>query len=77
MVTTRSIKTGKVFKGKLATLMQKIGVAKPLDDFAGLNAADVVSLIKDCKTVAELNVYATDKRKTVKVAFDKKLKELS
>ena len=77
MITARSIKTGKVFKGKLATLMQRIGVAKPLDDFAGLNAADVVLLIKDCKTIDELNLYANDKRKTVKVAFEKKLKELS
>jgi hypothetical protein len=77
MITARSKKTGKVFKGKLAALMQRIGVADPFEISAKLSASEVVAQIKECETIEDLLVWAGDTRKTVKAAFEKKFKELS
>ena len=74
----KSIRTDKVFKGKLATLMVKVGVAMPLDENQNkLSGAETIALINECETVEQLKVYEGDSRKTVLKAYNKKLNELN
>ena len=74
----KSIRTDKVFKGKLATLMVKVGVAMPLDENQNkLSGTETIALINECDTVDQLKVYEGDNRKTVLKAYNKKLNELN
>jgi ABC-type uncharacterized transport system ATPase subunit len=68
-------KTGKVFKGKLAALMIKVGVAKPLkEELTARQVADQIALVTDLEILSE---FENDTRQVVKNAYKKKLKELN
>jgi hypothetical protein len=40
-------------------------------------AADIISILESAKTLEEINPYASDKRKTVKDAYDKAFAEIT
>lgn len=73
----QSKRTNKVFTGKLAALMVKVGVAMPLNDSPkDLKAAEIVELINQCTTISDIEMFGGDTRKTVVKAFEKKKAEL-
>ena len=68
-------KKGKIFRGKLAKLMVKVGVATPLKN--ELTAKQVAEKIALIDTIEQLKQYESDNRQVVKNAYNKKLKELN
>lgn len=68
-------KKGKIFKGKLAKLMVKVGVATPLKN--ELTAKQVAEQIALIDTLEQLKQYESDTRQVVKNAYNKKIKELN
>ena len=68
-------KKGKIFRGKLAKLMIKVGVATPLKN--ELTAKQVAEKIALIDTIEQLKQYESDNRQVVKNAYNKKLKELN
>ena len=68
-------KKGKIFRGKLAKLMVKVGVATPLKN--ELTAKQVAEKIALIDTMEQLKQYESDNRQIVKNAYNKKLKELN
>jgi len=68
-------KNGKIFKGKLASVMIKIGLATPLKK--ELTAKEVAEKIVLVESLEDLKEYESDKRQVVKAAYNKKLKELN
>lgn len=67
-------KRGKIFTGKLAALMVKIGVATPLKkELTAKQVSDNIALVD---SIEELKQYDNDNRQIVKAAYNKKLKEL-
>jgi len=77
-------KTGKIFEGKLAALMVKVGVAKPLENGnhpaqktnKSLTAVQIAKQIAECETIEDLQLFESDKRQVVEIARKKKFKEL-
>lgn len=65
---------GKIIEGKVAELFVKLGLATEIIE--EMSAKECVDLIKSASSIEDIIQFENDSRKTVKTAFDKRLKEL-
>ena len=70
------LKSGKVIKGKAASILIAKGIAKEVEPVKAESAKDVIDKINNCESIESLIEFKNDTRKTVKLAYSKKLKEL-